>query len=187
MAEASVERWTATRLATITPKEGVRYEIVDGELFVHAPGNKHQIVGNLCAYWLTDWNARTGLGVVIPGPGLLLGEYDDVIPDVIWVSHARRKRFEQADDKLHGAPELVVEVLSPGRANERRDREVKLRLYARIDVLEYWIVDPVATRVDVFRRRGDQLVLAASLGEGESLTSPLLPGFALPVAKLFQP
>lgn len=78
-----------------------------------------------------------------------------------------------------------MEVLSPGRANERRDREVKPSLYSRIGVLEYWLIDPRQHTVAVYRRHGEALALAAELRGEELLTSPVLPGFSVAVAGLF--
>ena len=186
MAETGVERWTATRLAGLPRRESVKYEIVDGELFiVHAADDDHQRAGREFTVELTLWDRRMGLGEVLPTPGLLLGEYDDVIPDVVWVSRDTMARLEGPERKLHGAPELVVEVLSPGRANERRDREVKLRLYGRIGVLEYWLADPRSRTVDVFRRCDDTLQHVATLRGEDLLTSPILPEFSVPVTRFF--
>nr|MCU0493851.1 Uma2 family endonuclease [Chloroflexaceae bacterium] len=89
------------------------------------------------------------------------------------------------DGKLYGAPELVVEVLSPGSRNISRDREAKLKLYSRRGVDEYWIVDWQQHAVDVLRRDGDLLVSVVSLRSGDVLTSPLLPGFELSLDLLF--
>lgn len=86
--------------------------------------------------------------------------------------------------KLHAAPEIVVEVLSPGNANTRRDRETKLKLYSRRGVEEYWIVDWLMRQVEVYRREGHALQLAATLLARDELTSPLLPGFSCPVSGL---
>jgi Uma2 family endonuclease len=80
---------------------------------------------------------------------------------------------------------LVIEVLSPGSTNERRDREVKLKLYSRRGVLEYWIVDWQARQVEVYRREELALRLASTLYATDPLTSPLLPGFACGIATLF--
>ena len=80
------------------------------------------------------------------------------------------------DGKLHAAPELIIEVLSPGAANEKRDREAKLKLYSRRGVEEYWIVDWRQRRIEIFRREQAQLALAATVMESDILTSPLLPG-----------
>jgi Uma2 family endonuclease len=85
---------------------------------------------------------------------------------------------------LHAAPELVVEILSPGATNERRDREAKLKLYSRRGVLEYWIVDWRAQQVEVYRREELALRLGATLYPADVLQSPLLPGFACQVATL---
>ena len=90
------------------------------------------------------------------------------------------------DGKLHAAPELVVEILSPGATNQRRDREAKLKLYAREGVGEYWIVDWRTRGVDVYRRTDERLQAAATLTDADTLTSPLLPGFAYPVGDLWR-
>jgi Uma2 family endonuclease len=79
-----------------------------------------------------------------------------------------------------------MEVLSPGSANARRDREVKRTLYSRRGVMEYWIVDWQTRQVEVYRRQEAALHLAATLYVTDTLTSPLLPGFACPVATLFE-
>ena len=93
------------------------------------------------------------------------------------------------DDAGHfvAAPELVVEVLSPGSRNERRDRELKLKLYSRQGVREYWIVDWQRREVQVYRREDAALRLVATLASDDTLASPLLPGFACPVADLWPP
>ena len=86
---------------------------------------------------------------------------------------------------LHIAPELVIEVTSPGRPNERRDREVKRGLYERRGVQEYWIVDPRAQTVDVYRPTAGVLAQATRLTRQDTLTSPLLPGFTCVIGTLF--
>jgi Uma2 family endonuclease len=78
-----------------------------------------------------------------------------------------------------------VEVLSPGSANERRDRGVKLKLSSRRGVSEYWIVDWQQRKVEVYRRQQMALQLLATLYAIDTLTSPVLPGFACPVVTLF--
>ena len=89
------------------------------------------------AYFLTAWSRQTGLGQVSGGPGLVFGEEDDVAPDLVWTSFPGLKTILQPDGKLHAAPELVIEVLSPGKRNESRDRQAKLKLYSRRAVSEY--------------------------------------------------
>jgi Uma2 family endonuclease len=116
---------------------------------------------------------------------VIFADDDDVAPDVVWISHTRRAAALGSDGHLHAAPELVVEVLSPGSTNERRDREAKLKLYSRRGVLEYWIVDWRTQQVEVYQREDLALHLVATLHPTDRLTSLLLPGFSCEVATLF--
>lgn len=178
-------RFTSADLE-LMPDDGKRYEIIEEELYVsRQPSMEHQYSCSRLCHFLDEWNDRSGLGVVLTAPGLIFGEGDDVAPDVVWVT---RERLALATDKaghLVAAPELVIEVLSPGKANEDRDRRVKLKLYSRQGVHEYWIVDGVLQQIAVYRRDHDQLVLDRTLHADDTLGSPLLPGFSCKVAKLF--
>ena len=189
MAEPQTKRWTLADLDALPDDGGwTRYEIIDGELYIsEVPDNTHQCCSTQMVGDLVVWNWQARLGIVTLGPGLIFDDENNTIPDVIWTSLERRAALEQADNKLHGGPELVVEVLSPGAENARRDREVKRGLYARRGVDEYWIVDPVARTVGVYRRKDADLVLAATLYADDVLTSPLLPGFAVPISRFFTP
>ena len=86
-----------------------------------------------------------------------------VIPDVVWVSHIRLAQIEDESGHLTASPELVVEVLSSGEENERRDKETKLKLYSIQGVQEYWIVDRFKRQVEIYRREQNQLSLTATL------------------------
>ncbi|HEY7064182.1 MAG TPA: Uma2 family endonuclease [Chloroflexota bacterium] len=193
MAEPSAKHWTIDDLDALPEYDPrgwrIRYEIIAGELFVStAPGDDHQYTCAQITTHLGSWNNATQLGEVLIEPGVLFSKDDAVQPDVIFISHERLARFEEADRHLHGAPELVVEVLSPGAANRRRDLERKLRLYSERDVLEYWAADPRLATVRVYRPGSTgKLDLVATLGRDDTLTSPILPGFSAAVARLFRP
>jgi Uma2 family endonuclease len=75
-------------------------------------------------------------------------------------------------------PNLVVEILSPGPPNEERDLDLKLTLYSRRGVREYWIVDWREVSIRVYRRADAALQLVATLSADDALTSPMLPGFS---------
>jgi Uma2 family endonuclease len=168
------------------PDDGKRREIIDGELYVSKqPTTGHQITCMELGAELVMWNRRTNAGVVETAPGVIFADDDDVAPDLTWVSHERYAQAIEADGHYHAAPELVVEVLSPGPANARRDRVIKLQLYSRRGVLEYWIVDWEHRQIEVHRRANATLELAATLLNDDVLDSPLLPGFALPLRELF--
>jgi Uma2 family endonuclease len=178
-------RWTSADLE-LMPEDGKRYEIVDGELYVSTQRHwHHQVVCSEITYCLQQWSRQTNAGTATQAPGLIFGESDDVAPDVVWISNERLETALAPDGKLHSAPELVVEVLSPGSTNERRDREVKLKLYSRRGVLEYWIVDWRQRQVEVYRRQEAVLSLVETLYEQDKLQSPLLPGFACDIRRLF--
>lgn len=179
------EKFTSADLA-LMPDDGKRREIIEGELYVsRAPGFEHQYTCGRLFRFLDEWNDQSGLGVVVAAPGLVFAEDDDVIPDVIWIS---LERFESGRDEAGHfvvTPELVIEVLSPGKPNKERDRQAKLKLYSRRGVQEYWIVDWMAQQVEVYRRERGRLKQTITLLLGDSIESPLLPGFSCQVRLLF--
>jgi Uma2 family endonuclease len=168
------------------PDDGKRYEIIDGELYVSGhPNYYHQLVCGNVAYALWSWNRLAGAGIAVIAPGIIFGEYDDVVADVIWISKGRLAYALGPEGHLHQAPELVAEVIEPGHASEGRDRGLKLDLYSRRGVREYWIVDRRERQVELYRRKDAQLQLAAIAVEGDLLDSPLLPRFSCDVRELF--
>lgn len=177
--------WTSRDLEMM-PDDGKRYEVVDGELHASKqPHYHHQLVCFRLGAVLDAWCLETGAGEVNAAPGLIFGDNDDVAPDIVWNSRERLATSLQPDGKLHTAPELVVEVLSPGVTNEHRDRQIKLKLYSQRGVSEYWIVSWAERRIEIYRRIETVLTLISTLYETDTLQSPLLPGFSCPVSKLF--
>jgi Uma2 family endonuclease len=117
------------------------------------------------------------IGRITPGVGVIFDDYDGVIPDLVFATRERMTRTLAAG-RFRAAPEIVIEILSPGTSNIRRDRHVKLSLYNANGVEEYWIVDPENRSVEINRRNeaGD-LVLERNLNDRDELTSVVLPGF----------
>jgi Uma2 family endonuclease len=181
-------RFTTADLEALPDRlDDTRYELIDGELLVaRQPHWEHQSVSLVLGSALQVWSRQTRLGQPNIAPGVIFSPEDDVAPDIVWISRQRRAAALR-DGKLYAAPELIVEILSPGPTNERRDRELKLKLYAREGVDEYWLIDWRAHTVAVYRRAGQALALVATLTDADTLTSPLLPGFACPVAGLWEP
>jgi Uma2 family endonuclease len=105
----------------------------------------------------------------------------------VWISRERARRCVDAAGHFRGAPELVVEVLSFGAENERRDREKKLRLYGRQGVAEYWIADWRAQTLEVYRQGPDGMRLAETLRDDAVITSSLLPGFSCRLSAIWPP
>jgi Uma2 family endonuclease len=179
-------RWTVRDLEVLPQSEGTRYELIDGELFVtRSPHRKHQQVSGKIYSALDAWSEASGIGEAIPSPGIIPSDADTVIPDVVWVSQERLALIEDEAGHLTGFPELIVEVLSPGETNIRRDREAKLKLYSVQGVQEYWIADRFARQLEIYRRAQGQLHRVATLLADDELTSPLLPGFCCRVSRFF--
>lgn len=178
-------RWTIHDLDALPENEGIRREIIDGELFVtRAPHWKHQnIITNINAA-LHNWS-KTYSGFVIPSPGIIPSKEDSVIPDLVWVSNERLAAIEDEAGHFTGFPELVVEVLSAGERNIYRDKQAKLKLYSQGEVQEYWIVDRFRQQLEVYRQQKGQLVLVETLTATDTLTSPLFPNFSLSVSQIF--
>jgi Uma2 family endonuclease len=180
-------RWT-TRDLDAMPDDGgwKRYEIIDGELFVtRAPHIYHQDAGGNIYFELSRWSRHTQLGKPFQTPGVIFSPTDAVIPDVVWISRDRLANGTDEAGHLTIAPELMVEVLSPGDRNEQRDKEVKLKLYSLHGVQEYWIINWQQKTLEIYRRVNAQLQLVATLLEGDTLTSPLLPEFSTAIAQIF--
>lgn len=184
--QATSVRWTIHDLELFSGDQKNRYEIINGELFVtKSPHWNHQSSCVNVSTVLKNWSDITGLGRVAIAPGIIFSESDNVIPDVVWVSNESLTNLLDESGNLIGAPELVIEVLSPGKTNEQRDKEAKLKLYSVQGVKEYWICDYNMIKVEVYRRQQANLTLVATLFAEDELTSPLLPGFQCIISQFF--
>jgi Uma2 family endonuclease len=167
------------------PDDNNRYELIGGELFVsRAPGIPHQRVLQSLQIALIDYLRANPIGILVPGTGMILSDYDAVIPDLAFV---RNERWDEVvrGEKFTRAVDLIIEIISPGKENRERDLTVKRQLYAKFGVEEYWIVDSENLSVLIFRLRDQTLKDIATLKGDNQLTSPLLPGFQLKVAAIF--
>ena len=179
-------RWTVRDLEVLPQSEGTRYELINGELFVtRSPHRMHQQIRGKIFAALDEWSETSGLGEAILAPGIIPSDTDNVIPDLVWISKQRLTVLEDNAGHLTGFPELVVEVLSPGESNIRRDREAKLKLYSVQGVQEYWIADRFTRQLEIYRRQQGQLALVATLMTTDEITSPLLPGFNCSISRFF--
>ncbi len=169
------------------PDDGMRHELIDGEQYVTpAPGSAHQlIIGNL--YLLLSSHVRErGLGVVMLAPfDIVLSRHDVVEPDLIYFTADRFKEVV-GERNAQGPPNLAIEVLSP--STRRRDEIVKRRLYERMSVQEYWVVDPELETVKVHElvQGKYQKARELSLEDHAVLTTPSVPGLALPLQRIFE-
>lgn len=157
-----------------------RHEIIDGVHFAQrAPSPRHQlIVGNLLMV------THSLPGEALMNVGVVLSEFDLVIPDFIYLAPESRRRIGK--QYVECAPDLIAEVIM--EETRRVDEIVKRKTYDRCGVGEYWIVDPVLELVKIHRRSGASYVRVAEISTetGGAITSPLLPGFSLDIGAVFQ-
>jgi Uma2 family endonuclease len=169
------------------PDDGKRHELIDGEHFVTpSPNTKHQRVSVNLVVAIGGWLEMHPIGKLFDAPyDVVFSDVDVVEPDLLYLSNTRAAEVV-TPKHVRGAPELVVEIGSPG--TRQRDETIKRRLYERSNVSEYWFVDPEVDVVRVYRRDGERFgrPLELSLESGDVLTTPLLPALELPLARIFK-
>jgi Uma2 family endonuclease len=168
------------------PDDGMRHELIDGEHYVTpSPSIRHQRISGRLHLLIGNWLETHPVGELFCAPlDVVFSMFDVVEPDLLYVSNARAAEVLTA---LHvaGVPELVIEIGSPG--TRKRDQTLKRRLYERTGVTEYWIVDPDLDVIRVYRRTNKNFdrPLELSAEAGDVLTTPLLAGLEIPVARVF--
>lgn len=165
------------------PDDGKRHELVDGEHYVTpSPSTRHQQVLTQLLLDLGNYLREHNVGRVFPAPcDVVLSQFDVVEPDLLVVTREAAERITEAN--IQGAPDLVVEILSP--STKGRDRVLKLRLYEKFGVCEYWIVDPAAGTIEVLRLAEGRLVAGETLAGDGILTSPLFPDLEIRLSSVF--
>jgi Uma2 family endonuclease len=167
------------------PDDGNRYEIIEGVLYmVNAPGYDHQYAVHQLSVALELWVREHPGGVVLTAPfEVHLSEASrPVQPDLLYIVAERKP--EPGARFCEGAPDLIVEVLSPGSV--RLDRLVKFDAYERAGVHEYWIVDPATHSVEVYALGDDDVyALSGQFCAEDAARSPLLAAFSLEIQSLF--
>lgn len=175
--------WTYEDYALL-PDDGKRYEVIRGELYMSAaPRPLHQRVLTRLLYFLEGFLENSDIGTAFVAPiDVILPEKlgDPVQPDTVVI---RRESLHIIDElNIQGAPDLVVEVLSP--SNPAHDRKLKCDLYAEAGVQDYWIIDPRSHTVEIHVLRGETYGRHGKWRDGEVASSATLGGFAVPVDEI---
>lgn len=165
------------------PIDGKRYELVRGEVHVTpAPSTRHQAVLQNLSVTLGSYVIQNRLGEVWAAPlDVRLGEDTALQPDLLFISNGRAGIIQE--NWIAGAPDLVVEVLSP--STTAHDRATKLPIYAEAGVAEVWLIDSQAKTVEVLKLQGKKYFVEATLAGDQVLASNLFPGWQLPLSNLF--
>jgi Uma2 family endonuclease len=176
-------KFTYKDYKNLPESETKRYELLEGELvMIPSPTTYHQRISWNLERILGDFVAKHDLGVIYDAPLDVVFSQEDVAqPDIFFISKAHSQVI--TDENIQGAPDLIIEILSPATAD--RDRTYKRTLYARHGVKEYWIVDPADKSVEVMTlgQKGFETVQLYKMGQ--TLSSPLLKGFSLLIKEIF--
>ncbi len=169
-----------------TPDDGKIYELFEGELSVaKAPSLKHQEIIARFATILTNYLDENPVGKIWITPGVIFDEYNSAIPDLVFIA---KERISQIASGIHivGAPDLAIEIMSPGSENVRRDQVVKRQTYARFGVKEYWIVEPIVEVIEITRLHENVLASVEEFRNSDEISSPLLPDLSFFVKDVFR-
>ena len=161
-----------------------RYELLDGELIlVASPNRDHQTVSLRLASMMLSFVDENGLGWVFEAPfDVLFTDTDVVQPDIMFISREREHILTPAN--VQGAPDLIVEILSP--SSSTRDWRAKRELYAAHGVREYWIIDPTNRIVSVMLLQDGVLQIEQTRTEDDTATSTVLDGFSVSLDSIFR-
>lgn len=159
-----------------------RYEIIEGIRYdLHpAPSVKHQKIS--AAFFISLYSTCHSTGTILYSPiDVYLDEDNQFQPDLVYILHENEQIIKE--DRIEGAPDLVLEILSPSTA--QNDNIRKKRQYERFGVKEYWIADPVHCTLDQFIWENETYVLRETYGIDDTLTSPLFPCISIDLSKIF--
>jgi len=166
------------------PEGPPNYEFEEGELvLMNPPHGRHQKLMMRLSHPLDDHVTRNHLGSLWPEIEVHLSEEGRVyIPDLVFLSADHLDRYSDADGRIHGVPDLVVEILSP--STERRDRTTKFRTYQQVGVPWYWLIDPDELIAQEYKLTPEGYLLAQSIPPGEAFAPGLFPGLTIDLAAL---
>ena len=166
------------------PEGPPHYQLIEGDLFMSpAPGRYHQDILRNITFIFFEYLQKKRVGEIYFAPfDVFLTDLNVYQPDMVFVSNTRKAIL--SDRGAEGAPDLVVEILSPKTA--KLDKGVKKEIYSRTGVQELWIVDPDLENIQVYRLAESSDVPVGTFGVKQKFQTPLLPGLKIPVAKIFE-
>ncbi len=165
--------------------DGAYYELLNGEIVArNSPTWQHQaIVANLI-YLIKSFIMPNNLGKVFGSPlDVILDDQNAPQPDVLFIRRDRLFILDNRDNVVHGAPDLVIEVISP--TSIRRDRSQKMKIYEQFGVREYWLVDPKNQSVEVYQMQANRYEMTSVAAETGQIESSVLEGIDLDVNRVF--
>jgi Uma2 family endonuclease len=166
------------------PDDGKPHELIAGDhILTPAPKISHQNASGNLFEILRVFVRKNKLGRVFAAPvDVVLSQYDVIEPDFVFISREREKTI--TEDNVRGAPDLVVEILSPSSAE--LDRKTKLRLYEQYGVREYWLISTEAENIQVLVLHGGKFELLGNFTGSQAVHSEVLSGFTCNASQVFE-
>lgn len=159
------------------------FQVIEGDLVRSAsPTPRHQQILGVLLHRICTFLGKHPIGCVYPAPlDVYLSDTNVYQPDILYISAERESIIKE--HAIEGAPDLVIEILSPSTA--KYDQGSKLKIYARTGVQELWLVDPATKRIQIYDLPNDATVPAATHGPGSTFTSKILPGLKFQATAIF--
>lgn len=166
------------------PEDRNRYELFEGELQVTpSPNTRHQRIVVRLGFLLNGYVQGHQLGEIFVAPyDVLLSDITVVQPDILYVSRERQAIVLPAH--VRGAPDLVIEVVSP--TTSQRDHQAKRQLYARHGVSYYWLLDPDCQQVEAYALDDGDYRRVVVASETAEFAAPPFPDLTIRLADIWQ-
>lgn len=186
LADPKIEKvnWSMFREMELADNDPFIYELFEGEIMKRAaPSLMHQAVSRELLTEMTIFLRKNPIGSIFSAPvDLNLDEYNGFQPDLAFISNERSFLIEDGD-YIHGAPDMVVEIISPGSI--KKDRVIKKDLCERFAIREYWLVDPLNKSIEIYTMQADKYVLHDLQEIRSKISSTVLTGFELDLTHIF--
>ncbi len=183
----SAQKMKTTNDLLVMPTDDLKvYELLEGEIFASEyPSLQHQsTIVNLIGIF-DKYVLEHSFGKFWFSPVVIFDDYNSAIPDLVFIA---KDRIPQIASGIHivGAPDLAIEIMSPGTENVRRDHIVKRQTYAKYGVKEYWIVELLVEVIEITRLQKNILASVGTFRNEDEISSPLLPDLSFTVKDVFR-
>jgi len=168
---------------TFPDNDGIRKEIIEGELFMSpAPSIKHQTILRELSFLLYQFVKKNELGEIFFAPcDIVFSDINIVQPDLIFLSKENHQIL--TDLNIQGAPDILVEILSP--STKENDQIFKKQIYEKFGVKEYWIIDPGNETAEIWTLKNNKFSLFSEIDKTQTIKSKLLPGLEIDCSSIF--
>jgi Uma2 family endonuclease len=163
--------------------ENAPYQLINGKLiYMAAAILKHSDISQNLNFELMAFVRKNNSGKVFVAPTDVHFDEGNVFqPDLLYVSISRSNILQRW---IYGAPDFIVEILSPGTENIDRNR--KMKIYGKYNVIEYWIVSPEEKQIEIYYNKRRKMQLIQTVSRSGKIVSKAIKGFEVELEKIFE-